>query len=73
MTPPARKHRGRPRGCWHGRPRLRPAQAARSRRRENDPTPTLVRSGDVELQRQRLAGGMPRAPGPLHCDSVGGR
>ena len=30
-----------------------------------------VRFGDVELQRQRLAG-MPRAPGPPHCDSVGG-
>jgi len=33
----------------------------------------LLRSGDVELQRQRLAGGTPGAPGPPHCDPVGGR
>jgi hypothetical protein len=51
--------------------RLRPAQAARARRPEWPDA--LLRSGDVELQRQRLASGMPGAPGPPHCDSMGGR
>jgi hypothetical protein len=74
VTPPARKHRTADRvAARMDGLRLRPVQAARAQRRENDPTPTLVRSGDVELQRRRLAGGMPGAPGPPHCDSVGGR